>query len=347
MLISRLGSASLRTPPAAPRCLVHATRRRCYNRPADNGHVASVPEPRLRRSWLYVPASSDKMLAKSLQVTSDMIIYDLEDSVSPVPADKEAARLRLRHFLQQQQHALDPQRVAVRVNSVKTEFFKEDMSHILESSAVGTLVLPKVNSIEHLDYVSDLSRKLMPVNTRRELQLVASIESAKALWDIGSISRWESRYGQDVQLSALLPDNAIRLTVCADTGIIRTQSRRELLYARSRIVMAAKAHGLEAIDMVCVNYKDSEELKEESRDGRNLGFNGKQAIHPSQVDAIQSIYVPTEQEILRAAKIVHQLDGTGAVAIDGEMIDAPMLKQAEKVIRIAKAARLYIPDVRS
>jgi len=142
---------------------------------------------------------------------------------------------------------------------------------------------------------------------------------------------------------------------CADTSIIRTETRKELLYTRSQIVVAAKAFGVDAIDMVCINYKDLDYLKEECEDGRRLGFNGKQAIHPSQVELIQSSFVPTHKDILRAAKIVHQMEKShalekGAFGLDlegggKEMIDAPMLKQAESTIAVAKAAGIEIPQV--
>ncbi|QRV76362.1 citrate lyase subunit beta-like protein [Ceratobasidium sp. AG-Ba] len=118
---------------------------------------------------------------------------------------------------------------------------------------------------------------------------------------------------------------------------------------------AAKAFGLKCIDMVCVNYKEEDVLREECEEARRLGYDGKQAIHPNQVSIIQSTFVPTEKEILRAAKIVAQMKKSHASSIgafgletDGkgtEMIDAPMLKQAEATIAKASAARLQIPDV--
>ncbi|TFY76212.1 hypothetical protein EWM64_g7799 [Hericium alpestre] len=146
---------------------------------------------------------------------------------------------------------------------------------------------------------------------------------------------------------------------CADTSVIRTRSRQELLYTRSKIVNVAKAFGLHAIDMVCVNYKDVDYLKDECADGRRLGFNGKQAIHPAQVDVIHSTFVPTPEEISRAAKILHLMAQThaaekGAVGLDmgdekgsKEMIDAPMLKQAEQTVKAARAAGLEIPHFAS
>jgi len=169
------------------------------------------------------------------------------------------------------------------------------------------------------------------------------------MWNLGTIAQWKSDHGPELggRLSALL---FAAEDFCADTAIIRSPSRRELLYARSQIVIVAKAFGLDAIDMVCVNYKDNEYLKEECLDGRQLGFTGKQAIHPSQIDIIQTTFVPTSGEILRAAKILRAMERAhaaerGAVGLEGEMIDAPMLKQAEKTIKIAKAAGLEVPHI--
>ncbi|KAF8073632.1 Pyruvate/Phosphoenolpyruvate kinase-like domain-containing protein [Lyophyllum atratum] len=311
----------------------------------------------LRRSYLYVPSSSERMLEKSLSSTSDMIIYDLEDSISPSPADKKNARNRLTHFLAvvnhpQQKGLPDPRRVAVRVNDISTSFFLEDMAVIASSPAVETLVLPKIHSAEDLDTVSRAVYNAYKTTPRDSiLNIVPSIESARASLNLGGIAGWKSQHGSGYggHLSALL---FAAEDYCADTSIIRTPSRRELLFTRSQIVIAAKAFGLEAIDMVCVNYKDLGYLKDECLDGRQLGFTGKQAIHPAQVEIIQSTFVPTAQEILRAAKILHGLQAAhasakGAMGLEGEMIDAPMLKQAEKTIELAKAAGLEIPLISS
>ncbi|TFK74758.1 beta subunit of citrate lyase [Pluteus cervinus] len=306
--------------------------------------------PTLRRSYLYVPASNDRMLQKSLTSSSDVIIYDLEDSVPPSAKDKEGARERLIGFLQS---SLGPARVAVRVNDVTTRFFEDDVHRVLQSPLIGTLVLPKIHSAEDLHRVSHAIHSATRSSPSRvdgiPLKIVSSVESARALWDLGRIASWKSQHGEALGgvLSALL---FAAEDYCADTSIIRTSSLRELLYTRSQVVIAAKAFGLEAIDMVCINYKEPEVLQRECRDGRELGFTGKQAIHPAQVEIIQSTFVPTSKEILRAAKILRQMDeshasGLGAAGLDGEMIDAPMIKQAEKVIQIAKAAGLEIPNV--
>ncbi|KAJ7696006.1 citrate lyase beta subunit [Mycena rosella] len=319
----------------------------------------------LKRSYLYVPCSSDRMLEKSLTTNSDMVIYDLEDSVPPSVADKVAARARLSAFLAVLEYAPLPylpprERVAVRVNDITTPFFWDDITNIVPSKAVGSLVLPKVHSAEDMDTVSNA---IHAAGDRPPLGLVASIESARASWNIGAIAGWKSNFSRTGgKLMALLasltlhphfisPHESINSpTDCADTSILRSPSRLELLYTRSQIVIAAKAFGLEAIDMVCVNYKDLDYLQDECRDGRQLGFTGKQAIHPTQVDVIQSTFVPTAAEIERAAKIVHKMArvhalNLGATGLEGEMIDKPMILQADKILNIARAANLKIPHV--
>ncbi|KAI9067859.1 citrate lyase beta subunit [Trametes sanguinea] len=314
----------------------------------------------LGRSYLYVPATAERMLEKSLTTNSDVIIYDLEDSVPPSPADKNGARGRLTHFLSTRLSNLPShERIAVRLNSNSTPFFAEDILQAMRLQCIRTLVLPKVHSVQDLNQVSEEIFLAYKGHKFRDpdgppVRLVASIESARAMYNLGDIASWQSQYGDALggTLSALL---FAAEDYCADTGIIRTTSRQELLYTRSHIVVTAKAFGLQAIDMVCVNYKDLEYLRDECEDGRRLGFTGKQAIHPSQVDIIQSTFVPSSKEILRAARILKlmekaHLSQKGAAGLeleDGgmEMIDAPMIKQAENVVRIARSAGLPIPDV--
>ncbi|KAJ7163310.1 Pyruvate/Phosphoenolpyruvate kinase-like domain-containing protein [Mycena filopes] len=147
----------------------------------------------LKRSYLYVPSSSDRMLEKSLSTNSDRIIYDLEDSVPPSAADKIASRTRLSDFLRRGD--LPPrERVAVRVNDISTPFFLDDISEIVASKSVGSLVLPKVHSAEDLHVVSNAIRDAN--TTSNVLGLVASIESARASYNLGAIASWESHFGQ-------------------------------------------------------------------------------------------------------------------------------------------------------
>ncbi|KAG6903268.1 Cyclin-dependent kinase catalytic subunit [Termitomyces sp. Mi166 len=243
------------------------------------------------------------MLEKSLSTNSDVIIYDLEDSVSPSPTDKKDARIRLSHFLSGTRLP-DHQRIAVRVNDISTPFFHDDIVDVvsqvlvhghdlaqdcilkISSGVVSTLVLPKIHSAKDLHYVSSaVSEASRKTSLQAPSNIVPSIESARAMFNLGEIAGWESDY--EVVLGGRI------------TALL--------------IVIWAKAFGLEAIDMVCVNYKDLDYLKDECTDGRQLGFTGK---------------------IIRAAKILHEMQAAhaaakGVVGLEGEMVDAPMLKQRQ------------------
>jgi citrate lyase subunit beta-like protein len=183
----------------------------------------------------------------------------------------------------------------------------------MKLTSIRTFVVPKVNTVTQLDYVSReifsafQSSPALVDESSGPLQLVASIESAKSLWNLDKICNWKSEYGDMLggklgallvcfstvschslasllvslrpkiaSLFFLLLSTSVYFSLdCADTAIIRTPSRRELLYPRCQMATAAKAFGLKSIDMVCVNYKDMDYLKEECEDGRKLGFDGK------------------------------------------------------------------------
>lgn len=241
----------------------------------------------------------------------------------------------------------------MRLNSVNTEHFVEDIRCFARIPAVQAFVVPKV---DHEDHLSQVEREISYVTRANPellhqrpgpLSVVASIESAQALWRIGEIAQWGSK---NSRLSALL---FAAEDYCADTRTIRTPSCQELLYTRSKIVAAARAFGLDAIDMVCVDYKNLGILADECADGRRLGFDGKQAIHPNQVDIIHTTFVPSQAEITRAAKILKAMEsahnnhkGAVGLSVNGrdEMIDAPMLRQARQIIQHAKQAGLPIPN---
>ncbi|PPR07105.1 hypothetical protein CVT24_010941 [Panaeolus cyanescens] len=288
----------------------------------------------LKRSYLYVPAASDKMLAKSTSLDADVLIYDLEDSVPPSATDKINARLRLKRFLEDNMESLRSKHVAVRTNDISTPFFQEDAAEILPNPLVKSLIIPKLHSPEDLNVVSEhVSKARQNTSTSSlPLDLVPSIESAKAMVNLTSIAGWSSRHDpiHGGKLGALL---FAAEDYCADTGILRTSSRAELLFTRSQIVITAKAFGLGAVDMVCIDYaKSLDVLREESTEARKLGFTGKQAIHPTQVAVINETFVPTKAEILRAVKILNAMSAAhksqkGATRLDGQMIDAPMIKQ--------------------
>lgn len=221
--------------------------------------------------------------------------------------------------------------------------------------------MPKVESIGDLTFLLEKAKYHRQTPEHGPLSLVLSIESAQSLLRMSSIIEQFDEERKKVGLSPKHVHIGALLFAsedyCAATGIVRTRSRKELLFPRAHMATIAKAYNLQAIDMVCIDYKDMDYLKEEAMEARHLGFDGKQAIHPNQVSTIQSTFSPSDSDIDRAAKIKFTYDqavqknDAGAVGFtEGNsliMVDAPLLKQAEAVLAKAQAAGKAIPDVSS
>jgi citrate lyase subunit beta-like protein len=170
-------------------------------------------------------------------------------------------------------------------------------------------------------------------DSKANMKLLACIESALGLLNIREIIASDKRVDGLVFAAE---------DYCTDTGILRTKSRKELLYARQKVVSTACAFGVQCIDLVCVDYQNEATLKEECEEGRSFGFSGKQAIHPSQISLIHASFSPSEKEIEKAKKIVelyeeHVKKGVGAFSLDGHMIDMPIVKKAIKLLSRVKS----------
>ncbi|EGZ77755.1 beta subunit of citrate lyase [Neurospora tetrasperma FGSC 2509] len=295
----------------------------------------------LRRALLYVPASSQKFMTKSLSLASDNITYDLEDSVTP--ANKQTARTQLRdHLSSLSNKPASIGELAVRINAVSTPYALDDLTTLASAPNLDAIVIPKVNSASDLSFVTDVIRHAAPQRhssdpTASPLKLIALIESARAVMDLRSICA-ASPYLSGLIFAA--EDFAL------DLSITRTPGLAEFLYARSAIVTAARAFDLpSSIDLVCTSYKGPEgvkQLEEECQNGKEMGFNGKQCIHPSQVEVTQRMFAPAEAEVEWYVRILVADDkasaaGRGAWTLDGKMIDAPVVGKARAVV--AKAAK--------
>ncbi|KAK3488711.1 beta subunit of citrate lyase [Neurospora hispaniola] len=295
----------------------------------------------LRRALLYVPASSQKFMTKSLSLASDNITYDLEDSVTP--ANKQTARIQLRDHLSSLSNKPGSiGELAVRINAVSTPYALDDLTTLASAPNLDAIVIPKVNSASDLSFVTDVIRHAAPQRhssdpTASPLKLIALIESARAVMDLRSICA-ASPYLTGLIFAA--EDFAL------DLSITRTPGLAEFLYARSAIVTAARAFDLpSSIDLVCTSYKGPEgvkQLEEECQNGKEMGFNGKQCIHPSQVEVTQRMFAPAESEVEWYVRILVADDkasaaGRGAWTLDGKMIDAPVVGKARAVV--AKAAK--------
>lgn len=208
-------------------------------------------------------------------------------------------------------------------------------------------MIPKVNSASDLTFVSDvinhtLSQQAQSQN-RTPISLLALVESAKSLTNLTQITS-ATPLLQGLIFAA--EDFAL------DLSLTRTPALTEFLFARSAIATAARAANLPStIDLVCTNYKSSEVLEEECRGGRALGFNGKQCIHPSQVETAQRIYGPDEEEVNWAVRVViadekAAKQGRGAWTLDGKMIDVPVAEKAKAIVKKADQCGVDVNGLR-
>lgn len=326
-----------------PRVRVHSTLH-----PRNMAHPASTA---LRRSLLYVPASSTKFLEKSRALVVDHITYDLEDSVTPT--SKPDARVALRRFLSSPRPS-NVKEIGVRINAVDTGFALDDLTEVLRAPNLDAVVVPKVNSPSDLHFVTDVIRHALPERhtsspsqqQKPPLSVIALIESARGLSDLNSICK-ASPYLQGLVFAA--EDFAL------DLSITRTPSLTEFLYARSAIVTACRAFELpSAIDLVCTQFRGAEgqeALRTECENGKRMGFNGKQCIHPSQVEVCQNVYSPSEKEVEWAVRVCiadekADKQGRGAWTLDGKMIDVPVVGKAKGIVRKAEACGFSVGELR-
>ncbi|BGP18048.1 hypothetical protein JCM10213_008416 [Rhodosporidiobolus nylandii] len=310
--------------------------------------AAAVPEP--QRALLYVPGSSppsrlDKVLSNGLAGVDgkgrgqpDVLILDLEDSVRE--EKKSEARDQVLRALENAPADCRSKKY-VRINSQRQGL--DDLDVILRTKNLDGLVLPKVHTSAALKEVDHFVQQY-GLPEHEKLKIVASIESPEGLGNMKEIVRVSGKVG------ALL---FAAEDYCASSFLLRSPSRTEMTYARQSLVACARAHGLGAVDLVCVEYKGEEAqrvLEEEAREGRAWGFSGKQVIHPSQVETVQRAFSPAPADIARALRILEEYEagrqsGAGAYGLKGEdgktvMIDAPMLLQAQSILAQARSAGL-------
>ncbi|KAJ2160472.1 hypothetical protein GGF46_002234 [Coemansia sp. RSA 552] len=309
---------------------------------ALSGTLAPVPgidlsRERLRRAVFYVPCSEERKIQKSFQSKADCIMYDLEDGVS-LNRKGQARSLVLSALGATNKGEGRGAEVGVRINSIGSGLELDDLNVVLQSEQLDVIMVPKVESPQDIHFVVQLIEALAPAKTRADIKIIAGIETALGLLNIREIALADKR------VDALL---FAAEDYCADTGIVRTSSRKELYYARSVVSTAAHAFKLQAIDMVTMDFRNGGVLQEESVEGAEMGFTGKQVIHPAQVDPVQLHFSPPSENLDRAARIVagyqeHYKLGKGAFDLDGKAIDMPVIKWAYRVLRRAELAGMDI-----
>jgi len=284
-----------------------------------------------RRALLYMPGDDRRKIEKATTLGVDSICMDMEDGVA---ANKKA---EARAVIAQAMKELDfgNSERCIRINSIGSGLEKRDLVAALATNP-DAIVVPKIETAEQVKWVSEHieSYELSSNLNIGAIRLLIGVETAKGILNLKEIA------SSDKRLEAIIfgaEDYA------ASVGATRTKEGLEVLYARSAVVTACAANNLQAIDMVFIDFKDAEGLRVEAQQGAGLGFSGKQVIHPNQVVPVQEAFTPSDSAIEYAERIVvsfesSQKEGKGAYALDGRMIDMPLLKNAQKVLDRAKAA---------
>jgi citrate lyase subunit beta/citryl-CoA lyase len=288
---------------------------------------------RLRRSRLYLPGNQPKLMINAALHAPDAVILDLEDSVHP--DEKDAARILVRNALRVVDFG-DAERM-VRINQLPLGL--ADLDAVVPESP-DLVLIPKV---EHADQVRAVARRIADRQAQTQVAgpvwLMPILESALGIENAFSIAQAEESI---VALTIGLEDYT------ADLAVQKTQEGHETLYARMRLVNAARAAGLQAIDSVYGDVEDAAGLWDWAMRSRALGFEGMGCIHPRQVETIHRAFAPSEEEIERALRIVEAFDearaaGLSVVRLGTKMIDPPVVHRATRLVENARRAGLLKP----
>ncbi|HZT08157.1 MAG TPA: CoA ester lyase [Chloroflexota bacterium] len=288
----------------------------------------------LLRSFMFVPGNSEKMTSKALGLRNlDVAMFDLEDGVPH--ARKAEGRALLPSVLGQPPGG--PRRW-VRINAIGTENMQADLEAVVREGLEG-LVLPKVETAEDVRVVERYldEHEVGAGLARGSVGIVAAIESARGLLNAPAIAAACPRMvglmfgAEDFGLDLGLPTN-------------REGEARELLYARSAVVVAAASAHVQAIDGVWPDFHDEQGLRADAIQARRLGFSGKSTFHPGQIDVINEVFTPTEADAAYARRVVDAFEeaeatGAGAVALGGQLVDRPIVERARRVLELYAATR--------
>jgi (S)-citramalyl-CoA lyase len=275
--------------------------------------------PRPRRSFIFTPGLKPDMYPKALASGADIVCIELEDGIAP--KDKAEARRNALALFEQPQADDGVERI-VRINSMREHFGIEDVNAVLATDTPPpALMMPKVRTP---DEVVMLDQLLTEAGHATRLHVIIETnEGLEAAFEIARCSpRIDAMFFGGVDMAAEL-----RCVNSYDT----------LLYARSRVVHASAAAGLEVIDVPFLDLDDPQGMRVEAEKVRDLGFAGKGSVHPKQIAALNEVFTPTQAQIARARRIIAEFEkaDTGLVVIDGKLIEKPVLREMHRIVAIA------------
>ena len=280
----------------------------------------------LMRSVFYVPANNQKFIDKALTLPCDIVTFDIEDSVAP--AEKATARKMAAESLPK--FAGGKAQVYVRINSWPTEFTNDDLEAIVHPGLDGITA----TKVRDADDIKRVEWKLYELEARRGIpegtvKICALIETA-----IGIVNAYQICSASPRMVSAIFG----AVDFCADMRVRLTNKGDEQLYGRSAVGVAARAAGIVALDAPFADFSNIEAFSANTEEGKQLGYEGRMIIHPSQIEIANKIYAPSDAEVEHARKVVKVFEeeglakGLAAVALDGKMVDIPVYASAQGVL---------------
>lgn len=275
--------------------------------------------PRPRRSFIFTPGLKPEMFPKALASGADIVCVELEDGIAP--KDKAEARRNALALFEQPQADDGVERI-VRINSMRERFGIEDVNAVLATDTPPpALMMPKVRTP---DEVVMLDQLLTEAGHATRLHVIIETnEGLEAAFEIARCSpRIDAMFFGGVDMAAELR--------CQNTF-------ESMIYARSRVVHASAAAGLDVIDVPFLDLDDPEGMRVEAEKVRDLGFAGKGSVHPKQIAALNEVFTPTQAQIARARRIISEFEeaDTGLVVIDGKLIEKPVLREMHRIVAIA------------
>jgi citrate lyase subunit beta/citryl-CoA lyase len=287
----------------------------------------------LMRTALFVPGNRPDRIEKAFNTEADVVIIDLEDAVPN--SEKEISRSKVREKVAQFSHRM----MLVRINALGSPFIEGDLEEAIVEGVNG-IVLPKV---EKADDIHDINKFLLEVEKKRSLpegsiHLFPLIESAAAVQHVYDIVSAKTKPERIYTVAFGAADYTL------DMGIEMTMEGTELFYARSRISVACRAAGVAPpIDTpFMIDLNDIDALISDAKRAKELGFQGKQVIHPKQIEPCNRIFSPTPEEIAKAEKIIQVFEeaeaaGTAAIQVEGKFIDYAVVKKSRDILALAAA----------
>ena len=281
----------------------------------------------LFRSLIFVPGNNSRFLEKAKSLQSDIVCFDLEDSVPD--NEKANARKLIKNALKSRK--LYESSIFVRTNSPLSGKIPSDLKEIVQKGIDG-IVIPKVNNVKELQKIVKTLLVLEKKQKLKPIQIIPSIESAEGVVNTYNISS----FGKRVPAVVFGVFDLLN-----DLGVEYTKESAGEKYSRGKIPVDAHAAGIVAIDAIWQDLKDSKGFVKDCKTGKSLGYSGKSIIHPDQISVVHKLFFPNKNEILWAEKVCKIYSestkkGKGATTVDGKMIDEVHFKQAQALLELVK-----------